>query len=47
MKSGDSKKKSGFQETGERETGMNRWISGELLGTEAILYDVVTVDTCH
>ena len=47
MKSGDSKKKSGFQETGERETGMNRRISGELLGTEAILYDVVTVDTCH
>ena len=44
MKSGDSKN---FQETGERETGMNRWISGELLGTEAILYDVVTVDTCH
>lgn len=46
-KYGDSKKKSGFQETGERETGMNRWSSGELLGTKAILYDIVMVDTCH
>ena len=26
---------------------MNRWSSGELLVTKAILYDIVMVDTCH